>query len=141
MRVIVTGGRDYDDREAVRRAFEEHLGGWAGAGAEAAVTVVDGACPYGGADELANQTAKEMGFRTERVPADWFLHDWEGETKVRCYHRPYPDDYCPAAGPRRNQTMIDRGADIVLAFPGGRGTSDMVTRADRAGVKVIDLRR
>ena len=33
--------------------------------------------------------------------------------------------------------MIDRGKpDLVIAFPGGRGTEDMVTRAERAGIPV-----
>ncbi len=41
-----------------------------------------------------------------------------------------------SAGPRRNQAMLDYGIDIVLAFPGGRGTSDMVRRAEAAGVPV-----
>jgi hypothetical protein len=27
--------------------------------------------------------------------------------------------------------------DVVLAFPGGKGTADMVRRAERAGIRVI----
>lgn len=42
-----------------------------------------------------------------------------------------------AAGPIRNQRMIDDGRpDYVLAFPGGSGTSDMVKRAEAASVVV-----
>ena len=34
--------------------------------------------------------------------------------------------------------MLDHGKpDIVVAFPGGRGTADMVKRAEDAGVRVI----
>ena len=45
----------------------------------------------------------------------------------------------PAAGPMRNQRMIDDGKpDLVLAFPGGKGTLDMITRARAAGIEVID---
>lgn len=43
-----------------------------------------------------------------------------------------------AAGPLRNQKMLDEGKpDVVLAFPGGGGTKDMMTKARKAGVKVI----
>lgn len=42
-----------------------------------------------------------------------------------------------AAGPIRNQRMLDEGKpDLVVAFPGGRGTADMVRRAKAAGVPV-----
>ncbi len=37
----------------------------------------------------------------------------------------------------RNQQMLDEAKpDMVLAFPGGRGTDDMVSRAEKAGVPV-----
>lgn len=46
--------------------------------------------------------------------------------------------YGKSAGPIRNQQMIDEGKpDLVLAFPGGAGTADMVRRALAAGIKVI----
>ncbi len=32
--------------------------------------------------------------------------------------------------------MLDYGVDIVLAFPGGRGTSDTIRRAQTAGIPV-----
>lgn len=42
-----------------------------------------------------------------------------------------------SAGPRRNQRMLDAGQpDAVLAFPGGKGTADMIDRASRAGILV-----
>jgi hypothetical protein len=31
------------------------------------------------------------------------------------------------------------GPDVVVAFPGGRGTGDMVQRAKAHGVKVIEV--
>jgi hypothetical protein len=43
------------------------------------------------------------------------------------------------AGPIRNQLMLDEGRpDVVVAFPGGRGTADMMMRARSAGVEVIE---
>jgi hypothetical protein len=36
--------------------------------------------------------------------------------------------------------MLDKGRpDLVLAFPGGRGTADMIQRAEAAGVPVQRL--
>lgn len=44
------------------------------------------------------------------------------------------------AGVLRNQRMLDDGKpDVVIAFPGGRGTADMISRAKKAGVKVIEV--
>lgn len=48
--------------------------------------------------------------------------------------------YGKAAGWRRNQRMLDEGKpDCVLALPGGRGTADMVRRAESAGVRVVKI--
>lgn len=45
-----------------------------------------------------------------------------------------------AAGPVRNQRMLDEGKpDLVVAFPGGRGTADMVRRAKAASIEVIEV--
>ena len=41
-----------------------------------------------------------------------------------------------AAGHIRNQQMLDEGRPhLVVAFPGGRGTADMVRRARAAGIE------
>lgn len=42
--------------------------------------------------------------------------------------------------PTRNQLMVDRGADLCLAFigPGSRGSVDCMTRARIAGIPVIE---
>jgi hypothetical protein len=45
-----------------------------------------------------------------------------------------------AAGPERNQRMLDDGKpDLVIAFPGGTGTSDMVRRAREAKLPVMSV--
>lgn len=45
-----------------------------------------------------------------------------------------------SAGPKRNQRMLDKGKpDLVLAFPGGDGTADMVRKAKSAGVPIIEV--
>jgi len=41
-------------------------------------------------------------------------------------------------GPMRNSFMLkDSRPDLVIAFPGGDGTDDMVRKAESAGVKIL----
>jgi predicted Rossmann-fold nucleotide-binding protein len=42
----------------------------------------------------------------------------------------------PAAGPIRNGRMLQWKPDLVIAFPGGPGTANMMELAKRAGVPV-----
>jgi hypothetical protein len=63
-----------------------------------------------------------------RVLHTAFVADWDANGK--------------AAGPLRNQRMLEAfNPDMVLAFPGGRGTADMVRKAKRRGVKVVEFPR
>jgi hypothetical protein len=107
-RVIICGGRDYNDREEMERAFEA----WILPGD----VIVHGGCR--GADRLAEEIARERGLRAEPHPADWGRHG-------------------PMAGPIRNQEMVDAGASFVLAVKGGSGTQDCVRRAEAAGIRVL----
>jgi hypothetical protein len=44
------------------------------------------------------------------------------------------------AGPIRHQQMLDESQPaLVVAFPGGRGTADMVCRARGADIEVIEV--
>ena len=115
MRILVTGSRDWADREKVWSALNE--------AATFGAMVVHGDCPTG-ADALAQAwTECQPDVNVERFPADWAKHG-------------------KAAGPIRNQEMVDFGADLCLAFPLGasRGTRDCMRRAEAAGipVKVIE---
>ena len=44
-----------------------------------------------------------------------------------------------AAGPIRNARMLEWKPDLVVAFPGGRGTADMVRQAKTAGIPVKQI--
>jgi hypothetical protein len=69
-----------------------------------------------GADRTAGTWAMLRG-----VPREVFKARWAEEDG--------------AAGPLRNQRMLDIGQpDLVVAFPGGSGTADMVARARKAGI-------
>jgi len=73
-----------------------------------------------GADAMALQYAIEKNIEHHVFMANWVKHG-------------------RSAGPIRNQQMITEGKpDIVIAFPGGKGTADMVRRAKLCGVKVYE---
>jgi len=73
-----------------------------------------------GADTLGGAWGLRMGLVVEAYPADWGTHD-------------------RAAGPIRNQQMLDSGIDFGVAFYdrpfwASAGTSDMVRKLTNAGV-------
>lgn len=109
MRVIVCGGRDYSDRDTVRRVISA---------LHPDTTVVQGGAR--GADHLAQWAAHAFRLTVETHPAEWDTHG-------------------KAAGPIRNRHMLSLGADLVIAFPGGSGTAHMVTLAQTAGVPVLQV--
>lgn len=113
MRVLVCGGRDYLDKFRLERTldiFDSTHGPFK-------LIITGGAR---GADTLAHEWAVARGIPTQVFEAKW-------------------DKYGNAAGPFRNQEMLEVGRpDLVIAFRGGRGTADMVQRAKFAGVKFID---
>jgi hypothetical protein len=110
MRVLVCGGRDFSDCGAVFDVLDEL------ARTESVDCLIEGDAR--GADRIAGAWAKRRRVDLRLFPANW--------TK-----------YGNRAGPIRNQQMLDEGQpDLVIAFPGGRGTDDMVRRATAAGVNV-----
>lgn len=92
-RVLVTGSRDWTDREVLMARLDESLDAALRAGMP--MVLVHGACPKG-ADNLADQWARLRDVTTEPHPADWS----KGH----------------GAGYARNKEMVDLGADICLAF-------------------------
>lgn len=107
------GGRDYADVDTMYRVLD------ASHKAKPIGVVISGMAR--GADSMAAMWADERGIKVAPFPADW---------KANGY----------AAGPIRNQQMLDDGKpDIVIAFPGGRGTADMCKRARKAGLVVLSI--
>lgn len=111
MRLLVCGGRDYRNHGEVWRALN-HIH----TRTPINVMIEGGAS---GADRwCAKWAAGQHGVEVETFTANWTR---DGK----------------AAGPIRNQRMIDEGKpDALLAFPGGRGTADMLRRARTAKIKV-----
>ena len=125
MYVLVTGGRNYRDYTAVSYALAQLYD-------QLIIENEPFRCPdfvvvHGaarGADSLAARWVKAM----------------QDAGYENVYEEPFPADwkrYGKAAGPIRNKQMLTEARpDLVLAFPGGRGTADMVRQARQAGVEV-----
>lgn len=112
-RLIVCGGRHYSNYARVALVLDEidrlaRIYGWDW-------TLVHGGAS--GADLHAEAWAIAHGVKRESHPARWDL-------------------YGKAAGPIRNHQMLTAGVDLVIAFPGGRGTHHMCSIASAAGVQV-----
>ena len=110
MKVLVCGSRDWLDIEPIRKELSA---------LPKDSIIIHGAAR--GADTLADQVAVELGLKVKVFPASW--------------HR-----YGRAAGPIRNQKMLEEHPDLVLAFchdlTKSKGTADMIRRARLAKVKV-----
>lgn len=110
--VLVCGGRSWDDRVLIwSKLAELRRRGY--------VWLVHGACR--GADRIAGEEGRRLGFRVREVPARWDL-------------------YGRGAGMRRNVEMLKYRPDLVLAFhedlKDSRGTAHMVRLAQEASIPV-----
>lgn len=114
MKVLVCGGRDYRDVHRVYHVLDllvERRGPVA--------SIVQGGAA--GAD----MHAANWGW-DHKIPVGTFNAKWK--------------EYSKKAGAIRNQEMLDEGKpDLVIAFPGGANTTDMVKRARKAGVEVVEI--
>lgn len=120
MKVLVCGGRDYADAFCVYAYLDELH-----AKQPISLLLTGGA---DGADELAFQWAMSRQINTMIVPAKWDKYRFSAGKSGK-----------NPAGPIRNQEMLDKGQpDLIVAFPGGRGTRDMVTKGKEAGVTVVE---
>lgn len=108
-RVLVCGGRDYADYHTV---FEVLDGLHRGTGIS--VILEGGAL---GADRFARHWAQQRGVDYHTFEAEWHLGR--------------------SAGPIRNARMLAEGKpDLVIAFPGRKGTQNMVDQAFAARVPI-----
>lgn len=112
MRVLVCGGRDYHDKARV-------------------FVVLDKLHAEVGIDRIIEGGAKG---------ADTWAAQWGGSRGIlETYHADW-ENHGSFAGPMRNTRMLNEGRpDLVIAFPGGRGTANMVKQARKSGVQVIEI--
>ncbi len=108
MKVIIGGGRDYDDYDGLLEAVGQ-------SGFDITAVVSGGAK---GVDALGERYANEMNKPLFIFKADWKTHG-------------------RGAGPVRNQKMADK-ADALIAIWNGesRGTKNMIETATKQGLPV-----
>lgn len=104
------------------------------------LTVVHGAAE--GGDKLMDRIARAWGCVVEPHPVS--QEDWDTcLSTCKPGHRRRRRDgstFCPGAGTRRNQRMVDLGAHLCLGWPNGSawsGTWHCMTRAEAAGIWTV----
>ncbi len=117
MKVLICGGRDYKDWETLSKTLHQLTDVFTTLDTITEIAHGDAS----GADEMADDWAWVQQIPVKKFPADWKKHG-------------------KAAGPIRNAQMLKEFTpDVVVAFPGGRGTGDMIQRAKAAGIRVIEV--
>jgi hypothetical protein len=112
MKTIIAGGRDYVATCATW-CFLDDVHSTLG------ITEVVSGCARG-ADAAGERWAEMRSIPIRRFPADW-------------------DKHGKRAGPIRNRQMAEY-ADALIAFPGGRGTQDMLRQARERGLLVYEYK-
>lgn len=109
-RVIIAGGRDFDDFRTLSEVCMRILQN------KENVEVVSGMA--NGADKLGEQFARFMGYPIKQFPANW-------------------DEIGKSAGYKRNKEMTEY-ADALIAFWDGnsKGTKHMIDLAKKMNLKV-----
>lgn len=112
MRVLVCGGRDFTNIAFIWATLDRlHRD-------RPFTAMIHGGAR--GVDTIAGDWAKTKPIERYVSKADWNAHG-------------------KAAGPIRNAKMLEWKPDLVVAFPGGRGTADMVCKARVAGVETVKI--
>ena len=110
MKIIIAGGRDFDDYDLLCRRVDKILS------RQTEIEIVSGAAK--GADKLGELYALERGYKIIRFPADW-------------------GTFGNAAGYRRNIEMAVY-ADALIAFwnQESKGTEHMIAVAKKEGLLI-----
>lgn len=113
MRVVITGGREFDD-------------------AVLFLTVMDTFHAKRNITHLVHGGA---------IGCDKMSAAWAEMNNIRVSeYKPDYDKYPPKVAPlRRNEVMVDTGPKYVIAFPGKNGTRHTLEYALSKGIKVIDM--
>jgi hypothetical protein len=118
-RVLVCGGRSYEDQSRVFHVLDKALR--AATLAERPFVLIHGGAR--GADLLSGLWA------TARQVSDVRVYEADWETHGR------------GAGPIRNKLMLTDGQPhVIIAFEGGVGTADMIRQGKKAGVPVYEVK-
>lgn len=130
-RLLITGSRYWADPVVIAGAVTATICDLN----DADITIVTGGCPTG-ADRMAEAFVEGKGDWREGCSSFNALN--LGITLTLEIHYADWAKHGPAAGPIRNQEMVDAGADICLAFPldDSKGTIDCLRRTTEAGIPI-----
>lgn len=114
MKILVCGGRDFTNVHLLHKTLDHLLKEYK------FDTIIEGDAR--GADRMAGRWADENHLEHLIFPAQW-------------------QKFGNRAGPIRNLQMLDEGKpDLVIAFPGGKGTAHMVKIARGRGIRVLEVK-
>ena len=114
-RILICGGRKFNDMDKFKETMEQ-VRPWL----NSTFCIIQGGAP--GADKLAAAWAFFEGCPMIEMRANW-------------------DKYDKSAGSIRNSWMIEYAfPDLVIAFPGGPGTANMIKRARSANIDVFEVK-
>lgn len=115
MKVVVCGGRDFDDADFIHNELDRLHSEYR------FDALIEGDAR--GVDRIAGEWARARGLELIEFPADW---------KNEGRH----------AALIRNERMLREGKpDMVIAFPGGNGTWHTCSQAEKLGIAVMRLAR
>lgn len=115
MRILVCGGRHFGHS----RRESDIIAAWIATLDRDTTMIIHGNAR--GTDRVAAGIARRSGFGVAAFDALW-------------------DDEGRGAGPIRNRRMLDAGEPhLVVAFPGGTGTANMIDQARRRGIEVQEI--
>lgn len=127
MRVLVCGGRDFSDKELFHKVMSHVFGHAVGDTVNPTwlvrgdLVVIHGGAR--GADSIADEWATSNFLSVIEYKAEWAK-------------------FGKKAGYLRNKKMLEEGKpDLVIGFPGGKGTAMMMSIARKAGVAVYDVEK
>lgn len=114
MKVLICGSRYYKNYDKILNIVKSLKDNFKN------IVIIEGGAS--GADEFAKKVAIELHIDFKEYKADW-------------------KKYGRAAGPKRNQLMLDsENPDLVIAFhenlQSSKGTKDMINRAKKNNIKV-----
>lgn len=114
-RILICGGRDYTDSYTFYKTIDSVIN----QNSDYEITFISGGAR--GADRLAEDYSEKFMIPIEVYDAEW-------------------EKYGKSAGYKRNVRMLVEGKpDLVVAFPGGKGTAMMINLARQSGVEVLEV--
>jgi hypothetical protein len=126
-RVIIAGGRDFDNYELLKEKCSSILD------KKADVEIVSGTA--GGADELGEKLAIEKGLGLKSFPAPWTHLKNKPDSAIGTKRD--GTKYWKAAGHYRNKKMAEYSDALIVFWDGkSKGTANMIKVAEHKNIPV-----